>query len=191
MFNLNFCNYMKNKILLSAIALLFSIATQAQEFTPKMNLQITVGENNAIGNNYFDGEDSNYNELYIDHCLPALAISALYEPIRFIQIGCDVVVNAASCNKFLYVDNRTTKESVTSFLFGAMTSVRAVYVNTDKFAIYSGLSGGFCRYSYRNNIKVIGHITTCGIRYGSKLYGTVEIGVGYKGICSAGVGYRF
>lgn len=182
---------MKNKILLAAIALLFSITTNAQEYSPKMNLQITIGENNAIGNNYFDvyGYDSDY-EILVDRCLPALAISALYEPIKFVQIGYDVVINTATCNKSSIHDNKNYGK-ITSYLFGAMTSVRAVYVNTEKFAIYSGVSGGFCRYSYRNNIKVIGHVTTCGVRYGSKLYGTVEIGVGYKGICSAGVGYRF
>lgn len=33
--------------------------------------------------------------------------------------------------------------------------------------------------------------TALGIRFGRSVYGNVELGYGYKGLISAGIGYRF
>jgi hypothetical protein len=34
-------------------------------------------------------------------------------------------------------------------------------------------------------------ITALGVRFGKRVYGNVEIGYGYKGLISAGIGCRF
>lgn len=41
------------------------------------------------------------------------------------------------------------------------------------------------------NTDFMAQATFIGVRFGAKVYGTAELGVGPKGIVNAGVGYRF
>jgi len=87
-----------------------------------------------------------------------------------------------------YYDNYfTTKISVAP-------SVRFSYFNKPLVNLYSAASVGWgltMRGNDRPNLNVFFQITFFGISVGKNFFGGAEVGIGYKGLFCANLGYRF
>ena len=79
-------------------------------------------------------------------------------------------------------------------------SVRFSFLNKKNVTLYGSIEVAFC-YSFVDE-KIPGifwgdiffirpNITAFGASFGSAFFGFIEVGYGYKGIVSAGFGYRF
>lgn len=75
---------------------------------------------------------------------------------------------------------------------------RFTYLNRRNIQLYSQISIGIGLYMERgygiasyNDVNCDAHLTYLGISFGRKLYGTIELGSGNRGMLSAGIGYRF
>ncbi len=71
------------------------------------------------------------------------------------------------------------------------------YIHEDIVQVYSGAAIGYTFETSKTNTKqeylhyLNGHLNLIGIRIGKKLAGSLEFGLGYKGIFTAGVSYQF
>lgn len=105
-----------------------------------------------------------------------------------------------------YVDSQTGAKAFTakSSSVSVLPNVRFNYFNRRFFGLYSAVGAGFnikSDHNYhlvRNKGKVLerrtafmAQATFIGIRFGAKVYGNAEFGLGPKGIVNIGIGYRF
>ena len=142
--------------------------------------------------NWFD--PGIYHSNYIATC--PISLGYMYRLRKFLWLGGSVSymgvfgkVFDARDDSFLY--NHT--ETQIAFL----PAVRFSYLNKKYVTLYSGLSTGFLLNFEKENgsTDVYFHptfqLTAFGVSVGRKFFGYTEVGVGYKGFITAGIGYRF
>ena len=128
--------------------------------------------------NWFD--PGTYHSNYIATC--PISLGYMYRLRKFLWLG-------ARDDSFLY--NHT--ETQIAFL----PAVRFSYLNKKYVTLYSGLSTGFLLNFEKENgsTDVYFHptfqLTAFGVSVGRKFFGYTEVGLGYKGFITAGIGYRF
>lgn len=135
-----------------------------------------------------------YHSNYIATC--PISLGYMYRLRKFLWIGGSVSymgvfgkVFDARDDSFLY----NHIETQIAFL----PAVRFSYLNKKYVTLYSGLSTGFMLNFERENgnTDVYFHptfqLTAFGVSVGRKFFGYTEVGLGYKGFITAGIGYRF
>ena len=148
-------------------------------------------QDNNLGD-WFD--PGTYHSNYIATC--PISVGYMYRLRKFLWLGGSVSymgvfgkVFDARDDSFLY--NHT--ETQIAFL----PAVRFSYLNKKYVTLYSGLSTGFLLNFEKENgsTDVYFHptfqLTAFGVSVGRKFFGYTEVGVGYKGFITAGIGYRF
>lgn len=150
---------------------------------------------------YNEGDDLNdwfspaqYHTNYVVTC--PISVGYMYRLRKFLWLGGSVSymgvfgkVFDARDDSFLY--NHT--ETQIAFL----PTVRFSYLNKKYVTLYSGLSTGFLLNFEKNDgsTNVYFHptlqVTAFGVSAGRKFFGYTEVGWGYKGFITAGIGYRF
>ena len=134
-----------------------------------------------------------------------MSIGYYYQVLPWLQVGGEL---SAYTNSLINAydpisSNRIFNYTNTSLYLTA--GVRFIYYQTNFVQLYSGLSVGVRMNiesktstlpydSYVPSIENVGvafQATAFGVRFGKKVYGFAELGCGYKGILSIGIGTRF
>jgi len=86
---------------------------------------------------------------------------------------------------------------------GFAPAIRFSYFNREYVTLYSGLAVSFgCAFTtikdpvkntktVRTRLGVQPQFTFFGVSFGNKVFGNIELGIGYKGFGSVGLGYKF
>ncbi|MDR1591758.1 MAG: hypothetical protein LBS16_02590 [Prevotellaceae bacterium] len=127
-----------------------------------------------------------------------LSLSYYYHPAKWFWVG-GWAYGAATSGGEVY-DAHTDKLLRTNdcFMLSIAPAVRFSYLNRKAVTLYSGLAFGFSFLWTDTGVNNTGfellpasQVTFFGVSFGKKLFGNVELGIGMKGIISAGIGYRF
>ena len=114
--------------------------------------------------------------------LPVMSLSYRFRALKWLWIGSDLSY-CASISKGLYSDAHQVLLAL---------SVRFSYLNREKVVLYSEVSSSLIGYTTGFHTSVfIPQLTAFGVSVGGQnWFGSVELGVGYKGIFNLGFGYR-
>lgn len=204
---------MKKVLILIGMAVILISPLTAQEKTsfPRHYLSLSVGEPwlNIIYSSWGGGHGyvpidewfrpEIYNKSKIE--LPALSLTYFYSINSWLMVGAEVYYWGA----YTRVHERVTDEYMTTVGVTCLSiapAVRFQYINRKYWGLYSGLSAGiffnidgaselyFGSNEY-NYTKPAFQLTALGVRFGDRIYGTAELGLGNKGIFSMGIGTRF
>lgn len=202
----------KTLILIAMVALLISpLAAQEKTTFPRHYLSLSVGEPwlNIVYSSWGGGRTFQpvdgwfmpelYNKTKIE--LPAFSLTYFYSINSWLMVGAEVYYWGG----YVRVHERITDEyiataGVTGLSFAP--AVRFQYINRKNWGLYSGISAGiFVNIDgesklYYDNIlenyfRPAVQLTAIGVRFGDRIYGTAEAGIGNKGIISLGLGTRF
>lgn len=138
------------------------------------------------------------NKCYNDGFLVMpISVGYFYQVLEWLQVGGEVATYSSgeSWNSFAN-DRKLAYYNNTNLYMAA--GVRFNYFHKNITDLYSGcLVGANVRFFATENdplFYVTGRcawqITALGVRFGKMVYGNVEIGYGYKGFCSVGIGVR-
>ena len=136
---------------------------------------------------------------------PVLNASYYYQVLPWLQVGAEAGAGMYNVTN-LFTDN-TTSNKIVSYRNASIyltAGVRFNFYQTDFVQLYSGLSLGAILNveSYKAAPGMIGftpsysgagftfHATALGVRFGRQVYGFAELGCGYKGALSLGIGTR-
>ena len=132
----------------------------------------------------------------------AISVGYRYRLAKWFWIGGTVGYAGFHTNYIDRVERKKAGSDHTDF-FMIMPSVRFSWVNARYVTLYSGLSLGYALASVRTYNDLTGatdhhleshvafQVTAVGIHVGAKWYGFTELGVGIRGIISAGFGCQF
>lgn len=130
---------------------------------------------------------------------PPVTVGYYYQVLDWLQVGGEVgtFVNCTKPGFFAETDN-SGKYLVNSSLF-LTAGVRFNYYHKNIVDLYSGLNLGVNVKMYATEASPMAlctarsawQLTALGVRFGRRVYGVFEIGYGYKGFLSMGIGTRF
>ena len=136
---------------------------------------------------------------------PPITASYYYQVLPWLQVGGEV--SAVTCSVMNLYDPKTSNRVGHYYNHGIYLAagVRFTFYKTDFVQLYSGLSLGARLNiqstklpepygSYSPHLESVGltlHATAFGVRFGKKVYGLAELGYGYKGLLTVGIGTRF
>lgn len=180
---------------------------QTENYHKPILVQVTLSHpylSNKKAISEFERIDYYYNN-YIeeDHIesnnSPIINLGVYYDLAKYAQIGCEFLY--LKCDATINESNSKTYH-YKSIIYGSIFSARFTYAKQENFTMFSGASFGFgyehkCKghYEYQKeyfaDVIGFGQLTVLGASIGKKLYGTFEVGYGYKGIITAGIGYKF
>lgn len=129
---------------------------------------------------------------------PAITAGYLYRPLKWFWVGGDIsYMTRVDLYHDIITDDRLGKSE--THLFSISPYVRFSYLNREKVNLYSGVGLGILHYfeTYYNSngfgyqSELGFQVTFIGVSFGKALFGSAELGVGYKGIFNMGIGYRF
>lgn len=130
---------------------------------------------------------------------PAITASYLYRFNRWFWLGGNISYVGKHAEIYDYLTDKKTGVSNENMLSFAAYA-RFSWFNREKITLYSGFGMGasyrfYNRSSEMDGLKVntifVGQMTFIGVEAGGKWFGFAELGTGYKGIFTAGFGYRF
>lgn len=130
--------------------------------------------------------------------LPTFSLSYYYQPLKWLEVGGEVST-MSMCMTENYLSNDATYAYYLHTNLYIAAGVRFDYFHKNITDLYSGFTlGANVRFHTTESTPLLmttsrftWQITALGVRFGKKVYGNVELGYGYKGLLSAGVGYRF
>ena len=131
------------------LALSAGLSAQAQDFTRKGGISVNIGGEPALAG--FNYDNSTADSQSLSGIYEPYTTSPVYSPLvsltgeyilgRLFGIGADLCWTSYTINKFNGVTRKDLGETtVNGVIF--MPSVRAYWLNRDKFKLYSGLYGG-------------------------------------------------
>lgn len=202
-------------VILGAMLLSACWPAQAQgqetELFPRHHVQVAVGDpillsltsNLLLAGHY--GLLS--NELSVDRnvSLPVFSVSYYYAFNKWLQVGGDFFYSGI----FKQASNKNTGRAYGPYAAHALCIqpvVRFEYINRERFGMYSSLATGLFVQSDHGEyfhddqadkparyvtILPTFQVTCAGFRFGNKVYGLLELGVGSRGFVTAGIGSRF
>lgn len=200
-----------------SIMLICTIPAKAQEDFQRNYIEFSVGEPFFQGLNFMSWntpteKDAFYtwadkNRPYIDSgikgyedgwFLPSFALAYYYRVLKWLAVGGECAT-ISSCTTEKYFANHETYAYYLNTNLYVAGGVRFEYFQKSVLDLYSGLTiGANIRFhSTESNPLVLTtsrftwQLTALGIRVGKKVYGDIEIGYGYKGFFSVGIGGRF
>ena len=189
-------------------------AAAVKSSTPRNDIQLMLGDATALNSHamtyvsYWSDNSGWFGEdCYgcFDVVSPALSLSAHHQLKRWLQLG---FLSAFQIQEGGRYDRPTGERlgNLSKAHFFLAPSVRFTYLNFKYFSMYSGVSAGL-QLTHREGYDALpeyadypvdgwqltdfGHLTFLGMRWGNRMYGSVELGYGARGIFSAGVGCRF
>lgn len=206
---------MKKILLLAGIVALAAIPMQAQEKAtfPRHYISLSVGDSqtNLVFGSWdggrlplvFSPDDwfrpEVYNKMQIK--IPTFSISYYYSINTWLMVGGELYC----AGDYVRVHERVTDEylaTVGSTYISILPSIRFQYINRKYWGLYSGASIGlflnidtqykvYTNYQPYNYVRAAFQATAIGVRFGDKIYGFAEAGVGHKGFITIGLGTRF
>lgn len=135
---------------------------------------------------------------YEDEWLSLPVTVAYYNQVlRWLQVGAEIST-MSMCTTENTWEGKTYEYFLTTNLY-LLGAVRFNYFHKGITDLYSGLSiGAKLRMETTKHDGVIAvtagpafQLTALGVRFGKRVYGSVELGYGYKGLLNVGVGTRF
>ena len=129
---------------------------------------------------------------------PSFSLGYYYQILPWLEIGGELSTLLSCTTENNFSDHRAYAYFLTSNLH-ISTGARFVYYHKKITDLYSGLALGLsCRFYTTETTPLLGssfwltwQVTALGVRFGKQVYGNIELGYGYKGLLSAGIGYRF
>lgn len=126
-----------------------------------------------------------------------ISVGYFYQVLDWLQVGGEVATYSSGESWNSFADSRKVAYYNNTNLYLA-AGVRFNYFHKNITDLYSGcLVGANVRFFATENDplyyvsgRCAWQITALGVRFGKKVYGNVEIGYGYKGFCSVGIGVR-
>lgn len=209
--------FMKAKTFIILVSLLLgvSMAAVAQEY--KHHIEVSVGEpfSTAWGLNlmmtghreYKDafsewaGESrpyGNYSRYEDEWFCPPITLGYYYQLLPWLQVGGEVST-AMLCTTENYLSTGKSYAHWLNTNLYIAPGVRFNYYHKKITDLYSGVNVGVNVRLHStekdplvlSSARVTWQLTALGVRFGKRVYGNVEIGYGYKGLLSIGVGTRF
>lgn len=120
----------------------------------------------------------------------------LYRVTKFLWLGGDLSYCGVYGRK--YLNAGTVPDGwIKEHYIALMPTIRFSYLNKKYVTLYSGFSTGLLLAingqgpATECSAHFTGQLTAFGVSAGDRWYGYTEIGFGYKGVISAGFGYRF
>lgn len=174
---------------------------------PKHYLMFSVGDafwaHYMTGGSYY-GYVPQHHEWFGDYVyesryvyLPNLSLSYYYSFKPWFELGVEAGYIYSSTDVNHVVDNShyATFGYHNAYL---MAAIRFPYINRKYFGMYSGLGLGLGMNFETYNAMLqtdwyypAFHVNLLGMRFGNKVYGTLEFGFGLKGYANIGIGTRF
>lgn len=202
-------------VLLGIMLLCFSWQLQAQgqvtEAFPHHHVQVAIGDpillaltSNLLLTGHYGLLSS---DLSVDSnvSLPVFSVSYYYAFNKWLQVGGDLFYSGV----FKQASSKDTGRAYGSYAAHALCIqpvVRFEYINRERFGMYSSLATGLFICSdhgeyfketreekptrYTTFLPTF-QVTCAGFRFGNKVYGLLELGVGSRGFVTAGIGSRF
>ena len=206
------------KVIILLFCSLLPLSMMAEEVAAKHYIEFSVGD--ILGNNNFlipyynAGEREAYQSWNYAHrsatvpiglyylvpeksiYLPSFTLSYYYQALPWLQVGAEAST---------IIDYETWRRKgpgqVPYYLrtnLNLAAAVRFNYYHRNITDLYSGLALGTSIRMHSSESQAITSsaawvawsVTALGVRFGKQVYGNVEIGWGYKGFFSAGVGVR-
>lgn len=182
-------------------------STPKINFTPSHSIQININDPtfayNMIGtrpnvNQNFWNPSEYYNGATTT--MGNYSISYYYHLSKRVWFGCSGIVTNFNTDTYKKVNQEKILE-FSEWIFAIMPEFRLSYINTKHFYLYSGAALGI-NYKYKSYSKPIlnddeafsqsamFNLTFIGARFGGKVFGTAEFGVGIRGYVSVGIGYE-
>lgn len=130
--------------------------------------------------------------------MPTFSLCYYYSPLKWLEAGAEVSTMSMCMTENYLSDDKVYAYYLHTNLYVA-AGVRFNYLHKHITDLYSGLTiGANIRFHATESTPLLltttrftWQITALGVRFGKRVYGNVEIGYGYKGILSAGIGCRF
>lgn len=202
-------------VIVGAMLLCACWQVQAQEqeadVFPRHHAQVAVGDPvllNLTSNLLLTGHYGLLSgNLSIDRnvSLPVFSVSYYYAFNKWLQVGGDFFYSGI----FKQASNKETGDTYGPYAAHALCIqpvVRFEYINRERFGMYSSLATGLFICSdhgeyfketreekptrYTTFLPTF-QVTCAGFRFGNKVYGLLELGVGSRGFVTAGIGSRF
>ncbi len=208
---------MKKFLIVSVVCLASLLQTMAADANypyRRHELQLSIGDFTPLNTDYSLEPVSYYtrdwfsNDCYgrFDFESPMVNLSYHYALFHWFQVGGQFSFQTSRGGIYeMPSDDKLGDLSRSFFYLGP--SVRFTFINYRKFAMYSQVSMGMLltlRNGYdplenylwgmeisETELSVFPQFSFVGLRFGNRLYGTLELGYGVKGIFNAGLGYRF
>ncbi len=148
-----------------------------------------------------NSEMSNGYEISENQSTPIFAFSYHYRAAKWFWVGLSV-----NYNHFSVIEKHLPSSSNHFNAVCLMPDVRFSYLNRPHCTLYSAAALGLSFVSYEDRIQLMlgsdyedglallptFHLTAFGVKAGAKhWFGSAEIGYGFKGFASVGVGYEF
>ncbi len=130
--------------------------------------------------------------------VPPINVGYFYQVLDWLQVGGELSTATKAALRTDVRDDRTTAYFAQTNLYIA-GGIRFNYYHKNILDLYSGLTLGasvqFLHTEsnplYETEGFVAWHLTALGLRFGKQVYGVVEVGYGYKGLLTLGIGTRF
>ena len=199
---------------------LIPIKSQETESLDRHHLEISVGEcfSSAWGlNGMFIDNNKEYvayetwagnsrpytlpkgvNGYENEWLIPTFSISYYYSILKWLEVGGELSTMSMCMTENYLSNNQTYAYYLNSNLYIA-AGVRFPYFHKKITDLYSGFTlGANVRFHSTESTPLLltttrftWQITALGVRFGKKVYGNIEVGYGYKGMLSIGLGCRF
>lgn len=126
-----------------------------------------------------------------------ITVGYFYQLLDWLQIGGEISTMSDADVRKTWAGDRLAQFLQTNLYIAA--GARFNYYHKNITDLYSGLLLGTnirflssdADHLLHARGKFTWQVTALGVRFGKQIYGTVELGYGYKGIVSAGIGARF
>lgn len=136
-----------------------------------------------------------YNKI---HYTQALSLSYTQDLKRWLSLSINMSYSGTSQKQKISGSEETT-DTYRKHRFSLYPTIRFNYLNKPMVRLYSGIGIGvgmtnekkFFTNESETDMYLTGQLTLIGVSVGRTLFSTFEIGLGERGVLSAGIGYRF
>ncbi len=176
------------------------------------SIQLGIGDHITVFNNFNRGFSSSLNnqdwfrpdnDIFYQTETAAFMASYAYALKPWMQLGATMLY-AGAYDDVVYRPTGDKIAPARQHVFAVMPDVKFEYLRRKHITLYSGASLGIAAahssgYDLVPNNEILEkwqyaaayQLTFFGLRVGNRVFGTTEVGYGYKGYINAGVGFRF
>lgn len=175
----------------------------SEPFSTIWGFNLMMTDNPAEGDAFHEWAQASrpYNDYskYEDEWFcPPVTLGYYYQVLDWMQVGGEVGMAMLCTTENYLKDSKTYAYWLNTNLYIA-PGVRFNYYHKKITDLYSGANLGVNVKLHSSETDPLAlasarftwQVTALGVRFGKKVYGSVELGYGYKGLLSAGIGFRF